>query len=149
MALMSNRFDVDQVVASIYRLESLLEIASKADAPVESLIAWIHGDPIRKAQIQEARANAAVFWDEKAEWLLSAAQDEFSLQKAKELASHYRWRATKIAPRVYGDRQKVEVEGRQVVYVVEGVTKQPALDTWQQQVTAYLSGVSDGGKSNS
>lgn len=146
---MSNGFDVDAVIAAIYRLESLLEIASKADAPVEALIAWIHADPIRKAQIQEARANAAAFWDEKAEWLLSAAQDEFGLQKAKELASHYRWRASKIAPRTYGDKQKIEVENKQVVYVVEGVTKQPAIDNWQQQVTAYLLGASDGNKSNS
>ena len=47
---------------------------------------------------------AARVWDDRAEAVLRDASDLFELAKAKELAHHYRWRASKIAPRDYGDR---------------------------------------------
>ena len=39
---------------------------------------------------------------------IAQASDPFELAKAKELAHHYRWRASKIAPKLYGDKQSVE-----------------------------------------
>ena len=59
--------------------------------------------------MRDAREQLAKLWDEKAEDVLQQAGDEFTLKKARELASHYRWRASKTAPREYGDR--VEVKG--------------------------------------
>jgi hypothetical protein len=40
--------------------------------------------------------------------VFAQASDAFELAKAKELAHHYRWRASKIAPKLYGDRLQVE-----------------------------------------
>ena len=39
--------------------------------------------------------------------MIAAAKDALALGKARELAHHYRWRASKIAPRDYGDRMAV------------------------------------------
>lgn len=54
----------------------------------------------------------ALHWDERAEAAISAASDEFELRKAKEISHHYRWRASKIAPKDYGDKQQVEHSGK-------------------------------------
>ena len=51
-------------------------------------------------------------WDEKALAGIEAAKDAFELAKAKEAAHHYRWRASKIAPSEFGDRQAIEHTGK-------------------------------------
>jgi hypothetical protein len=51
---------------------------------------------------------AAAAYDEQAEQELRSATDLFQLAKARELAQHLRWRASKINPKAYGDRLEVE-----------------------------------------
>jgi hypothetical protein len=51
---------------------------------------------------------AAAAYDEQAEQGLLAATNLFELAKARELAQHLRWRASKINPKAYGDRLEVE-----------------------------------------
>jgi hypothetical protein len=43
--------------------------------------------------------------------VIASAPDRFALEKARELAHHYRWRAKAIAPRDYGDRVTNEHTG--------------------------------------
>jgi hypothetical protein len=61
--------------------------------------------------MREARAKSAKVWDEKAEQVVRDAPDKFELEKARELAHHYRWRAKAIAPRDYGDKVTQEHTG--------------------------------------
>lgn len=42
---------------------------------------------------------------------IRAASDPFALAKAREVASHLRWRASKIAPTDYGDKIEHEHKG--------------------------------------
>jgi exopolyphosphatase/pppGpp-phosphohydrolase len=77
-----------------------------------SLVAWIAADPERSARVREARAQTALMWDDKATHVIEEAKDQFELAKAKELAHHYRWRASKIAPREYGDKVDVNHGGQ-------------------------------------
>jgi len=55
--------------------------------------------------------RSARFWDEKAARVIEAAPDKFELERARELAHHYRWRAKAIAPRDYGDKVTQEHTG--------------------------------------
>jgi len=50
-------------------------------------------------------------WDEMATQKIEDADTDFQLTQARELAHHYRWRASKIAPKEYGDKQQVDVSG--------------------------------------
>lgn len=88
---------------------SLTAIAEKAGVGIATFLTWTELDPERSARVREARRLMARLWDEKAERVIEAAQDDFELKKAKELAHHYRWRAAKIAPKEYGD--KLELAG--------------------------------------
>jgi hypothetical protein len=90
---------------------------------VGSLLTWIDADPERSARVREARAAMAKVWDEKAEDFILQAGDEFALKRARELAHHYRWRATKIAPREYGD--KVDVKAALTLEALVAGSMQP------------------------
>lgn len=100
---------IDSVCEDISDGCSLTSIAIKANVSIGSLLAWLEAMPERSSRAREARTAMAKLWDERAEAIILNAGEEFDLKKAKELAHHYRWRASKIAPREYGD--KLELAG--------------------------------------
>jgi hypothetical protein len=104
-------FGIDAVVAELIAGNSLTGIAKAQTVGVASLISWIEADAERAALAREARAQSAKIWDEKAEYVLQIAGDPFELAKARELASHYRWRAKAVAPRDYGEKVTNEHTG--------------------------------------
>lgn len=101
-------------------------IAAKAGVSHGNLSEWLAADSDRSARAREARTHAARVWDEKALEAIEQAEDPFQLQRARELAQHYRWRASKTAPKDYGDKITAEHTGAgggaiQVASVVEFV----------------------------
>lgn len=99
---------IGAVCDSIGEGNSLTLIAQEAGVSIGSLLVWIEADRERSARVRETRTVMARYWDERSERVIEDSEDEFDLKKAKELSHHYRWRAAKIAPREYGDRQTVE-----------------------------------------
>ena len=61
--------------------------------------------------MREARSAAAAAYDEMAYRQISRANDPFELAKSREQAQHLRWRASKINPREYGDKQQITHDG--------------------------------------
>lgn len=114
---------LDEICSMILDGKTLTSIAEKVGVSKGALLAWIGwGD--RSARVNAARSDAAVYWDDKAERGIENAADPFQLSIAKELAHHYRWRASKIAPKTYGDKP-LEVGGLNggpvVLQIVTGV----------------------------
>lgn len=97
-------FGIDAVCEGILHPKPMHQIAEEIGVSQGSLIAWIGADVERSARAKEARTQTAQMWDEKATRVVEEAMDNFELAKARELAQHYRWRASKIAPRDYGDK---------------------------------------------
>lgn len=102
---------IDAVCEAVADGKTLTAIAQDVGVSIGSLSAWLDADPERSARAREARKATARMWDEKAEQRLDSAADPFELAKARELASHFRWRASKIAPGDYGDRLTTEHTG--------------------------------------
>jgi hypothetical protein len=102
----------DDIIRRIEDGEALAAIAESVGRARSTLSEWLNSDDARAERSARARASAAGAWDEKAEREIGEASDPFTLAKAKELAHHYRWRASKINPRQYGERQQVEYSGR-------------------------------------
>lgn len=102
---------VDNLCLEIMDGKSMTSIAESIGIAISSLTDWIERDPERCARVREARRATAQFWDEKAESVIQLAPDNFELNKARELAHHYRWRAKAIAPRDYGDKVTQEHVG--------------------------------------
>lgn len=87
------------------------EICDELGINASVLARWIASDPSRSARVREARISAARFWEEMAGQVLESAEDQFGLAKAKELAHHYRWKASKQNPKDYGDKVTAEHVG--------------------------------------
>ena len=94
----------EAVIAALADGKTMTAISREIGVSVGKLSAWLVSDEERSARAREARSHAARIWDERAEDALAEAQEPFELARAKELAHHYRWRASKIAPREYGDK---------------------------------------------
>ena len=105
-------YGIEKVIQSIKDCKSITAIAVAARVSKGTLIAWIAADSDRSTRVREARADTAMLWDESAEQVLTDAKDPLSLAKARELASHYRWRASKISPKDYGDKQVIDVNAK-------------------------------------
>lgn len=88
-------------------------IASNLGIGIATLSRWIAADLERSARVREARIAAARTFDEMAEQEIREASDPFTLARARELAFHLRWKASKFAPRDFGD--KLEIEQRTTI----------------------------------
>lgn len=99
---------------------SMTQIAKESGVSLNALHRWC-SDEEHSARILIARSYAATLWDDKAEQGFIEAEDMFQLTKARDLAHHYRWRASKIAPRVYGDKLGIEHTGNVTLVVDTGV----------------------------
>ena len=100
----------EEIFSLIKDGEMLTTIAEMMGVSKAMLSEWLDSGE-RPVRAREARAKASAAWDEKAERGIAEASDAFELAKAKELAHHYRWRASKIAPKLYGDKVQTEVTG--------------------------------------
>lgn len=104
-------FGLETICSELTSGESLTGVAFKIGVHVSTLLNWIEEDSQRAARAREARQLAGRIWDEKAETVLKEAADPFELTKARELASHYRWRAKAVSPKEYGDKVTQEHVG--------------------------------------
>lgn len=105
--LFGEEWVIDQILAERY----MTQIAADAGSNVASLLRWLDADPERRERVNDARRKCAQLWEERAERLISEAKTPFELTKARDLAHHFRWRASKIAPRIYGDKVTQEHTG--------------------------------------
>lgn len=103
--------DIEKVCAAVIDGTMLTRIAESVGLSKSALLSWIDSDDVRSARVREARNQAAGSWDERAEQVIEDAGDPFSLAKARELAQHYRWRASKIGHKVYGDKLDLKHSG--------------------------------------
>lgn len=94
---------IDAICERLTAGDSQRQIAEDLGVSVALLSTWLSA-PERSARAREARIAAARQFDEKAEAELRAASDPFTLAKAKELAHHYRWKASKASPKEYGEK---------------------------------------------
>lgn len=94
----------DEIIEAIESGRSIASIAEEMGRSRSNLSQWLRANPERSARAHEARERSADAYDEQAETEIRSAADPFSLAKAKELAHHLRWKASKIAPRRYGDK---------------------------------------------
>lgn len=90
---------------------SYRSIARNLKMNVSVLTRWVAADAARSAQVREARIASAKAFADEARQLLEEAKDPFSLSRAKELAHHLRWEASRANPRDYGDKVQTELTG--------------------------------------
>lgn len=118
-----DQLGIDALCALIHDGNTLLSIADAFGVSRSVLFYWIEdpANPERSARAAEARRLAASAWDERAERDLKKATNFLEVQKARELAHHYRWRAKCIAPRDFGERKETPAApDKEVVLTIKG-----------------------------
>lgn len=100
---------IDAILELIVEGWTYRQIAAKYEVGVARLCAWFAADTERSHACMRAREASAQAHEEAAEEEIVNAQDQFELSKAKELAIHRRWRAKMVNPRMYGERQQIDV----------------------------------------
>jgi len=106
--------DIDECCTLIEEGYTWQALAKHFDISITQLWFRINQDPIFSARAREARTTSADAIADKAEEVLkSAPNDPGELQRARELAQHYRWKSGKRNPKEYGDKvqQDVNVTG--------------------------------------
>ena len=101
----------EEVIHLVTEGMSYGDIAKQFGCSGSTIFAWIEENEERKATITRARSDSAHKSDEDAIVAINGASNAFELAKARELAIHYRWRAKARNPRVYGDKQQIEMSG--------------------------------------
>ena len=103
---------IDAICSRIVDGEMMGDICGDIGVSRPALAAWINSDPERQARADRARIDAAAAYVEAAERaIIDAPSDSTELTRARELAHHYRWKASKSNPRRYGDKVTQEITG--------------------------------------
>ena len=101
---------IDTVCDRLSGGESITQIAKSLKIAQSSLSKWIALDENRSARAREARnASADAYADKAEEALLFAPPEQIEISRARELASHYRWMASKRRPAEYGERIQQDI----------------------------------------
>lgn len=121
---------IDDICNAIINGDTLTTIAKTHQMALSTLLRWIEADANRSLKIREARLIASQLWEEKALDALNEATDWFELNKARELSTHYRWRATRIAPKEHNDpkqeeNQKEKLIHKLVIEIIHSTLKTP------------------------
>lgn len=111
---------IDGVCDLILGGHSYQKIADGLGVGLTSVLRWLSSDPEYSARAREARLVTAAHWDQQAEVeIRDAADTPEGVAKARELASHFRWRSSKLDRKGYGDKLDLNHGGN------IGITKAP------------------------
>lgn len=105
-------FGIEDLCDRIVQGDTQTLICKEIGISIPSLARWISLDASRSARVFEARQQAARSFAERAESVLSEARNPFGLAKARELAFHYRWQASKASPREFGEKLEIDQRTR-------------------------------------
>lgn len=101
---------IDRICEMIIEGALLREVAKKIGIKGHaSLLLWISNDPARAKAVEAARKLAAYSAEESALDSIRKARSKLALAKAREEASHQRWRASKMNPQ-FADKVDVKAE---------------------------------------
>lgn len=109
--MQSPQINIDKVCELILEGYTWQQIANTLGNIKEASLRYnINKDATYSARAREARTLAAAKYADMAEHvLLNAPKDPIEMQRARELAQHYRWKAGKCDPKDYGDRVQQDV----------------------------------------
>lgn len=109
---------IDRICEMIIEGKLLREIARELGIKGHaSLIKWINDDEARAKAVEAARKLAAFDYDEQALEVIRAARNKIEISRAREEASHLRWRASKMNPKQFSDKIDLNHSGDVVVRV--------------------------------
>ena len=105
---------IDEIIELFIKGKSYRDVADIMDVPLTTLHDFTSKSE-HSARIREALEYSASSFDDKAEQiLLDCPPDRDAVSRARELAQHYRWKASKRSPKKYGDKLDITTDGDKI-----------------------------------
>lgn len=87
-------------------------VSKRFGCHVATFAKWIDATEERALAVSRARQQASFLFIQQAEDALSRPNmTNTEVTQARELASHLRWKAKAFNPRIFGDKQQIEMSG--------------------------------------
>ncbi|MGE5052032.1 MAG: hypothetical protein ACM3KI_11060 [Bacillota bacterium] len=107
----ANKLNIDIIIELIIEGSTFRQIAEQLNVKLSTLHDFT-SKPEHSARVSQALEISAQTYEEKAEQILiNAEASAYEMQRARELAQHYRWKAAKRSPKKYGERISTEHSG--------------------------------------
>lgn len=109
--------DIDECIDLIIEGKTFREIASYYKVSVSAIHKHFSKSE-HSARVHEALSISASSYADKADEVLSAITKDSNpveMARARELAQHYRWKASKRNPRAFGDKVDITTQGEKIV----------------------------------
>lgn len=101
----------DEVIARLYNGESIGELSRRYKFGLSAWYGWMHQTTERVARVTAAMKHSSHAYADKAEQVLKRAKaNKIEIQRARELAHHYRWMARVREPKIYGDKLELDAK---------------------------------------
>ena len=112
MKIETKKIDIETIIELIIDGKSFRSIADELNVKLSTLHDFA-SKPEHIARVSLALEISAQTFDEKAESILiNAEASAYEMQRARELAQHYRWKASKRSPKKYGEKISQELTGK-------------------------------------
>lgn len=101
-------FGIENITRLVAEGETLRNIAKRIGASAQTLVEQLRATPERARAYEAALVAAAQMFDEMALEVLESATTNIEVQRAREIAAHYRWRAKAANPKRYSDKVQID-----------------------------------------
>lgn len=120
---MASTLNIDSLIDDIIEGLTYRQMAAKYECSLGTIHNFLSKDE-HSARANEARQASADGYADKAEQvLIDAPADRIELQRARELAHHYRWKASKRNPKNYGDKLETKNEHTGEIKIIREIKK--------------------------
>lgn len=99
---------IEDIINLLVEGKTYREIANKFDCALSTLHQFLTSDEHSARANQALSISASQYANQAEQVLKDAEKDKIEMQRARELAQHYRWMAGKRNPGKYGDRLKTD-----------------------------------------
>lgn len=109
------RIDFEMAIEGLTEGKTFKEIAAEQNIPTVTMFDFLYRDVECAARVRVALVKSAqMFADLAEEVIKNAPRDFIEIQRARELAQHYRWKASKRNPREFGDKIDITTQGEKL-----------------------------------
>lgn len=115
--------NVEEIISMLIDGKTYRKIADELNTPLSTLHDFT-SKPEHSARVRQAlEYSASTYADQAEEVLIKAEGNLVEIQRARELAQHYRWKASKRSPKKYGDKLDVTTDGEKITSYNVGFKK--------------------------
>ena len=117
---MAHKLDehIDKIIDGIIEGKTFRKIAEEFKVSLGGFHKFITSDEHSVRASTALSISASSYANKGEQVLLDAEKDKIEIQRARELAQHYRWMAGKRNPKKYGESSRIELDTKDIIPIL-------------------------------